>query len=319
MAISKSHLLVPFLLFSVACSSTTPKPEQPLSESGESRAAPHTAPASAPSTDVQHEPGVYDLRTGEKIERDLFYDRLATATYVLVGESHPDIADHTVQDQVYRALLERHERPVALGMEMVSRPYQAPLEDYARGRIDEEEMLDQLQWKTRWGFPHLLYAPLWRAARADGSPLVALNARRELTKAVSSAGVDGLDPAMAADLPELDLTNDAHRDWMRDIFESHGMAMEESKFERFYQAQVVWDETMAQTAYEFVTTNDVAAMMIVAGRGHTERGWGISSRIQRRIGDAGATVVTVSPMRTKAPPLSELQKIQLSDYVVFYD
>ena len=267
---------------------------------------------------MKHEPGIYDVATGEKLDRTTFYDRLAAATYVLVGESHPEVGDHAEQDRIYRAMLERHKGFAALGLEMVSRPYQSPLDAYGAGAIDESLMLEKLDWETRWGFEAYMYAPMWRAAKAAGAPIVGLNAKRELTKAVSKLGVEGLDPAMKRNLVELDLSNDAHRDWMREIFASHGMTIEESKFERFYQAQVVWDETMADTAYRFMTSNpELVAMVVLAGRGHTERGWGISSRLERRIGDSGATVVTVSPMTSPAPPLEELRDKNVADYIVF--
>lgn len=301
----------------VACAGSQKKAGEAIPGSHEVAVEPEASSESKPSQLVKHEPGIYDVETGEKIERDAFYDRLARATYVVVGESHTSVEDHAVQDQIYRALIARHDGPVALGLEMVSRPYQVPLDEYAAGTIDDEELLEKLEWETRWGFSYLLYAPLWRAARASGSPIVALNARRELTKAVSQKGVDDLDLVMTNDLPELDLSDDAHRDWMRDIFASHGMEMEEEKFERFYQAQVVWDETMAETAFDFMQTNSAAAMMIVAGRGHTERGWGIPSRIERRIGDSDASVVTVSPMPSPAPSLAELRDEKVADFVVF--
>jgi hypothetical protein len=60
---------------------------------------------------------------------------------------------------------------------------------------------------------------------------------------------------------------------------------------------------MAETAYEFVTGRQgVAAMVVVAGKGHVQYGWGIPSRIERRIcgGEPGCErgreqVVTVIP------------------------
>jgi uncharacterized iron-regulated protein len=294
-----------------ACGTTSARPDPAPAE-------PQRSAASAPSTDVEHEPGIYDVATGEKLDRETFYQRLASATYVLVGESHPEVSDHAEQDRIYRAMLERHEGSVVLGLEMVARPYQSPLDAYVGGAIDEPTMLERVEWSTRWGYEAYMYAPMWRAAKRAGAPVVALNAPRELPRAVSEKGVDALEPAMKADLPELDLTNDDHRSWMRDIFSSHGMSMEEEKFERFYQAQVVWDETMADTAYRFMQQNpDARAMVVLAGRGHTEHDWGIQSRLRRRIGDADATVVTVSPMSSPAPPLAELREKRVADYVVF--
>jgi uncharacterized iron-regulated protein len=243
---------------------------------------------------------------------------LADYTYVIVGESHDSTWDHDIQSRVYRALLKRRDAPVALGMEMFQRPFQSPLDAYIAGEIDEQTMLERAEWSTRWGMATESYAALWRQARDTGAPLVALNARRELSKRVADVGLDGLDPALRQELPaEMDLTMEGHRELVRKAFGAHGPPSEEA-FERFYQAQVVWDETMAHTAYTFMRSHpDIASMVILCGRFHAWPAFGIPPRIERRAGrDVAAALLPISEDAPEAEySLSEMRERQVADFV----
>jgi uncharacterized iron-regulated protein len=281
-----------------------------------------TAPAETqPETSAETprlKPGIYAVETGEPIGEKALYRRLADYTFVVVGESHDNTWDHEIQSRVYGALLKRRDASVALGMEMFQRPFQSALDAYIDGEIDEQTMLDRAEWSTRWGMATESYAALWRRARNTGSPLVALNARRELSKRVADVGLDALDPALRQELPEqMDLTMEGHRDLVRKAFGAHGPPSEEA-FERFYQAQVVWDETMAHTAYSFMRSNpDVASMVILCGRFHAYPAFGIPPRIERRAGgDVAATLLPISKDAPEAKySLGELRERQIADFV----
>jgi len=256
-------------------------------------------------------PGVYRGGTGEPLDPAALDALLLAARVVLVGETHDDLEDHRVQDEVHARLVAVHElraateggtARLAVGLEMVQRPFQPALDAFTAGAIDEPTMLDQVEWSERWGYDPVLLRPIWERARALGHPLVALNVRRELTKRVASVGLAGLSPEERTDVVELDLDSPAYRAWLKGIFEEHGAPGEGAPFERFVEAQILWDETMAATAVAFLAERpDVAAMLVLAGRGHVERGHGIPDRIRRRRPEwAGDAVVTVIPARPGA-------------------
>lgn len=238
-------------------------------------------------------PGIYATDTGEELSEEQLLDRLAGHQYVVVGEQHDDAWHHEIQARVLCGLAGRVDE-VALGMEMFQRPFQGPLDAYVAGEIDEPRMLEQTEWEDRWGFGTEMYRPLWLFAREQSAPIIALNAPRELSRRIAEVGLEGLGDDERADIPELDLDNEAHRKYVRRAFEQHDMEMSDERFERFYTAQVLWDETMANTAVEFVHANpQVDAMLIVAGGAHAHRGFGIPPRIERR---TDADVVTLQPV-----------------------
>lgn len=253
--------------------------------------------ATTQPTPTRVAPGIYDVMSGRPLSDSEFEDRLAGAKYVIVGESHDSPEDHALQVRVYDLMSSG--RRVALGMEMFQRPFQEPLDLYIRGEIDETTMLERTEWKTRWGFETDFYRPLWEAARKKSYPIIALNVRRELTKRVSAVGVAGLTDEERAEIVELDLTREDYRSWLHDIFAGHGMQMDREKFERFYEAQVLWDETMADTAVKVMQQEpgDLQAMLLIVGRGHAEFRWGIPSRIERR--DPGQAVLVI--VRARQP------------------
>jgi uncharacterized iron-regulated protein len=238
----------------------------------------------------QLEAGIYATDSGERLEADELYERLGEHQFVVVGERHGNAFHHDVQAKVFRQLAARSGR-VALGMEAFQRPFQEPLVAYVLAEIDEEEMLEQTEYAERWGVDAELLRPLWKHAREHQYPLVALNAPRELSKKIAEVGLEGLDPDERAQIPELDLDYPEHRRYVRRAFEEHDMDMGDEAFERFYTAQVVWDETMAETAVEFVEDHrGVRPMVLTAGLAHANRAFGIPPRIERRT-DAGVAVV----------------------------
>lgn len=276
--------------------------------------AANRGPIEPPTTEL--EPGIYDVADARRLTPEQLWPRLADARFVLVGETHDSERDHAMQLQILTALADRDE--VALGMEMFQRPFQGALDAYVAGELDEEAMLERTQWEDRWGFATAMYAPMWRLAAEREFPILALNVRRELTKRIAAVGLDGLTDAERADLPEIDRTGERYRAWMRDIFRSHGAPMEPEKFERFYQAQITWDETMADTAVEWSRAHPGATVVIVVGRGHVERDFGIPSRIRRRVGAEhgdGTVVSIVGVAPQEVPRYRWMRRERFADFV----
>jgi len=269
--------------------------------------------ATAPVAPARIAPGIYDVATGEQLNEEQFAGRLISAKYVIVGESHDSPEDHALQLHVFELMSSG--RRVALGMEMFQRPFQEPLDLYVRAEIDEATMLERTEWKTRWGFETDLYRPLWEMAREKSLTIIALNVRRELTKRVSAVGVSALTEEERAQLVDLDLSREDYRSWLEEIFSGHGMKMDREKFDRFYEAQVLWDETMADSAVNALKQRpgDLESILISVGRGHAELRWGIPSRIERR--DPGQAVLVI--VRATEPiQLDDAKSRQMADIVI---
>ena len=85
---------------------------------------------------------------------------------------------------------------------MFQRPFQKALDDYIAGAIGEKEFLKRSEYFKRWVFDYNPYKPILDLCRAEKLPVVALNARREITDKVSKDGMDALTDAERKALAE---------------------------------------------------------------------------------------------------------------------
>lgn len=215
---------------------------------------------------------------------------VADKKIVYVGEVHNLFAHHAVQLEVISGLY-RHNRKLAIGMEMFQQPFQETLDAYIAGNITEAEFLKNSEYFTRWGFDYNLYKPVLDFARAEKVPVVALNLQREIVNKVSAGGIDSLTDEEKEVIPDgLDFSDAEYRGRLEEIFNMHGNSRER-KFDYFYQAQILWDETMSRSVDEYLRKNPDYQIVVLAGQGHLRYGSGIPKRTYRRNGYDYAVVL----------------------------
>jgi uncharacterized iron-regulated protein len=230
----------------------------------------------------------YDLgRTGDL---DRLAARLTDVRLVFVGETHTRMDHHRLQLGVVEAL-HRAGRDLAIGMEWFQHPYQPVLDEFLAGGIDEPEMLDRTGYFERWRYDYRLYRPIIRFAYENNIPLLALNAPRELTKAVSRHGVDAVPGDLRPLLPtSYDRSNTAYEATLKTVFAAHDNVGED-RFARFVDVQLTWDESMAEQAADYLAAHPGKTLVVFAGAGHIAYGSGIPDRVQRRLAVPAVTIL----------------------------
>lgn len=230
---------------------------------------------------------------GAEVTPEQFFDDLAAADSVCLGESHKNPHHHWAQLRMFEELVNRRRgQKMALGMEMFQRPFQGVLDDYGAGRIDENAMLSRTDWANRWGYDFALYRPLMALAVKQEIPILALNISNEFKEKVKRVGVDGLTEKERTKLPEVNVEDPDHKAWFDDLMggaahgSAHGGGHSSSKdademARKFYFVQVLWDETMADTASAWLTAESGRHMVVLAGSGHCHES-AIVRRMQRR-------------------------------------
>jgi len=263
-----------------------------------SPACAHTQDAASPYRDLRTVPEgtIVHLRTGLDVDWATLIDHLSRVPVVYVGEVHDNPDAHRVQAEVLRALAERHP-DLAVGLEMIPRDHQPLLDDWVAGRLSEKEFARG--WTKLWQVGYLPYRDLLTFARERHIPLLALNAPRELVKTLSREGLDKLPEELRAELPrEMDSDDPYHRAKTEAIFGGH--AKEHGiDADRFYPAQVLWDETMAETAADYLSRHPGAHLLILAGGFHVEQGVGIPRRLFRRVPVPFLTLLPYNPVTPK--------------------
>ena len=209
--------------------------------------------------------------------------QVADKKIIYVGETHDRYSHHLLQLEIIQAL-HGMGRKVAIGMEMFQRPFQKAMDDYLSGRIDERAFLKNSEYFKRWNFDYNLYRPILQLARGEKIPVAALNIRREITDKVGKAGLDSLSEEEKKLIPsQMDFSDRAYRERLEKVFREHP-SVEAKNFDFFHQAQILWDETMAESIDRFLKENPDSQMIVLAGSGHLVHGSGIPQRSARRNG-----------------------------------
>jgi len=263
----------------------------------------------------------WDARTRAFVPLEGVATAALAAKVVMVGEIHTSVGCHAMQRWILERLLAAGKRPVVV-VEWFQRPFQAALDDYVAGRADEKELLRRTEYERRWRFDwERLYAPLLRLCRDRGVRVLAANVRAEVSKAVLVHGLEGFRGDERAALPAgMVLDDRAHRRYVLARFEAmrrRGILPDE-KLERFYQAQVLWDETMAESAAKaFKSLSPDEVLVFFAGAGHVGSRTAVPGRFRRR---SGVEPLVLLPLPADTPLKAVTATDRAScDYAFFFE
>ncbi len=223
---------------------------------------------------------------------------------VLVGEQHDRLDHHNAQLKVIKHLFADNPQ-IAIGLEFFQQPYQQALDDYVELRIDENEMLTRTEYFSRWRYDYRLYAPILRFARNNSIPLVALNIPGEVARQVARSGIQSLSPEQHKYVPKnIDRKVEGYNERIMQSLQMHDDAYKPDP-DNFIDAQLMWDEGMAQRASQYLQDNPTRKMVILTGVGHIIYRNGIPLRLERRIGMPVATVINLSEIEDAEPAMAD--------------
>lgn len=225
-------------------------------------------------------PGHWQVPGGAVIARVDALQAASRARVVLLGENHDEAAHHRWQLQTLQAL--HADWPdMAIALEMFPRGLQPALDEWVAGQLSEADFLQRTDWDKTWGVEAELYLPIFRFARDRGIPLRAVNVERSTARAVASGGWSALPAELAQSLGTPAKPPAAYVDDLRQSFDGHAAHIKDHKsgeadFQRFLDAQLLWDRAMAQGIAEQSRQRPVAALM---GSGHIRFGHGVPHQL----------------------------------------
>ena len=220
-----------------------------------------------------------DIYQGEPITFEEMLESVTKARVVYVGEVHTIKRHHRFQLRVIRALDER-KIPLAIGMEMLPFPTQEYLDRWIAGDLGEKEFLKLVDWETNWSIDFDLYKPIFEYAREKKIRLLALNAPRSLVKSVARKGLSGLTDEEKDMLPPVTPSSEEHRRYLALSLKQH-KTLRGDMARSAYEAQDVWDSTMAHYVVEYLKSSEGKdkTVVVLAGSGHMVYGYGIPERV----------------------------------------
>ncbi len=235
---------------------------------------------------------VIDLRSGETSDLEGLVTAAEGKRFVFLGEQHAT-ADHQAMEAAVIRSLVNHGRQVIVGVEMYTRPKQDVLDHWTAGDLSEDQFLEQSDWKGQWGYDFAFYRPVFSVIKELRVPVVALNVPRDWVRTVGRSGFDGLPTSARLQLPpKLGLDNHSHREVFESLMGGHSMTG--TSMDRMYEAQVLWDEAMADTAVKYLARHTVTpqtVFVVIAGAGHSMYGQGINYRVGKARAGSGITMV----------------------------
>lgn len=236
-----------------------------------------------------------DASRGEPMDFADVVDDLATARVIYLGEIHTIPRHHQLQTEILNSLAS-HGVKLVLAMEQFEYFTQPALDRYNAGTIDLDGLIRESKLEERWS-DHAGYHGLLAAARAQGIPVLALNARAETIRAVvRGGGLTKLPAEGRKELPASIVTDDPlYERLLKKTLGVH-MALSPAMLQPAFEAQVARDETMASRLAEFLNSNEGRgrSALVICGRGHCEFGFGIPARVARRIPDISQRIVLFS-------------------------
>ncbi|MGF1490859.1 MAG: ChaN family lipoprotein [Microcoleaceae cyanobacterium] len=264
-------------------------------------------------------------------DQQVIVDALKQANVVYLGETHNRLDDHQAQFQIIQALHQSNPKLV-VAMEMFQRPFQPILDRYLAGEITEQELIEQSQYEQRWGFPWEYYADIVRFAQENNLPLIAANTPTEVTRKVARSGLKSLTDSDQRYIPPVDevkTDNADYRQMVLDVFQLHAHhgsgqstghsqadksnnAEADPRFENFFAAQVLWDETMADSIVNFLKDNPGYQVVVIVGQGHVVYDYGIPSRVERRLSEQNLTQASVL---FQSPDESPTEEPEIADFI----
>jgi uncharacterized iron-regulated protein len=273
---------------------------------------------------------IFRTASGARIGFDELVARLSQSDVLVFGEQHDDPETHFAEFALLEAL-GRAKASVTLSLEMFERDVQQPLTRYVQGELRESEFLSQSRPWDRYATD---YRPMVQLARARGWVVIAANAPRLTASAVSRQGLRVLDtiPGRQYVAAQLECAHDAYFDRFAEEMTGHAAgggpptasdtAQMRQMTERFYEAQCIKDETMAESITRTLAASSPFGpgskelVFHVTGSFHSDYRQGTVQRVLRRAPRLVVGVVTAIPVDDPATAMLGDNSTR-ADFVIF--
>ena len=203
---------------------------------------------------------------------------IGSADVVYIGEVHNKQSDHEYELNLLKGMLAHHLR-IAVGWEMFALMNQPLLDKLNRREISLEQLLDQSGFKKSWGVYSPLYAKILATTAANGIPNIGLNATDRLVHRVAMGQT--LDQAEQRQVPSgYRVPPGAFENFVHLLGDHPGMAT--TDLHRYFDAQNIWDQTMANSIVGFHRQNPETKILVLAGRAHVQGGFGVPGYVSQK-------------------------------------
>ncbi|MGH9371560.1 MAG: ChaN family lipoprotein, partial [Vicinamibacterales bacterium] len=288
---------------------------------------------------------VYDTRRNTFIDFEVMLAELVRADVVLVGEQHHDPNTHRLELALLGGL-RRRRVPLTISFEMFERDVQRLVDQYLGGYLDEAQFLRDARPWPRYATD---YRSLVELAKTYGWPVIASNVPRRLASEVAKSGLAALDALSSDDRAlaarELLCPQDTYFERFAKAMGTHanpdekksevkkpepdkpetgkpsdgGVGTDPAMTERFYWAQCVKDETMAESIARAFAARPGrnGAVVHFNGAFHSDFGLGAAERTRRRLPGRRVDVVSILPIVDLDALVPSAEDLKRAEFLVY--
>ena len=279
------------------------------------------ANAAAPIVLTQDKPNfcIIGAQSGKDFRSEAAFKSVVwKSDVVYVGENHDEPLDHMAQLEALKAMRIARGSKIAVGFEMVVSTLQPVLDDYAAGKITEDEFREKADWKTGKGFDFGLYKPLFDFVIQHKLRALALNVPRSIVKKIARTGLESLTPEEKQHLPP-DFTVTKHKkynEYLKESFSGHGSTstVNTFAFDNYLASMAAWNEGMGSRIVTFLNENPGYSVLVIAGNGHLVYNAAIPASVKARLkGLRQASFLTENAL--KCPETMPKEHKDMANYI----
>ncbi|RVU86567.1 hypothetical protein EOL70_03735 [Leucothrix sargassi] len=219
------------------------------------------------------------------------------ADVVFIGEYHGNHASHLLQMQLLARLHQANpKRPLVLSMEQFERHQQLILDDYLKSKIGESYLIKNA---PAWNNYKASYRPLVEFAKENDIPVIAANAPKDIVRCVGRVGTGYVDKLTSdkkqtiAKQPFAEIPN--YADKFFGVMGLSGHAAAGKRMQQSYQAQLLRDNTMAESINQALQRSPNAQVVHTNGTFHSAQQLGTVSALKRL--NPTLNIIVISPIR----------------------
>jgi uncharacterized iron-regulated protein len=267
---------------------------------------------------------IYETATEKKITMKELADKSIKKDIIFFGEFHDDSIIHNLQKEYLQELYKLNSK-IAVSLEMFERDVQPVIDNYLAGKITEDEMV-----KTSRPWPDYMkfYKPLVELAKTNKAPVIAANIPRKYAAVYSSDGWTGIEKLPPAERVFIAKKMQFKEDiYMKNFYNTMkaNMGMDtnapvsanlENTLALYYGAQVLKDETMGESIFEFINKNKGWKAVHFNGDFHSNSYLGTVQKVMDR--DKSAKIAVIAPVYVESgakPDFNSANKGE-GDYII---
>lgn len=255
-------------------------------------------------------------KDGKQLSVEDVAQHFSTYDVIFFGEYHDNTWIHEQENEIFKALY-KAKADLILSLEMFERDVQPYLDQYLRNQISEKDFLENSRpWKNYLED----YKPCIEFAKEKEIAVLGGNIPRYLAAEYAKSGtLDSIEEAKKKYLPRKHILN---YDDYYSAFVSYmksgqvGMRLNDAQIERYYQAQCLKDDAMAESIVDGFRENQGKTILHLQGEFHGRNRLGVVEKVRLLNPNLRTGLITSVYVSSEEEKNLEIQNLADGDIVL---